>query len=59
MAQMAVYRLMQIHLNLDRIIILRLNTDEMQIEILLDEHIEQFKESMFSGLADGKYYIFN
>jgi hypothetical protein len=59
MAQMAVYRLMQIHLNLDRIIILRLNTDEMQIEILLDEHIEKAKESIFSGLADGKYYIFN
>jgi uncharacterized protein YheU (UPF0270 family) len=56
---MAVYRLMQIHLNLDRIIILRLNTDEMQIEILLDEHIEKAKESIFSGLADGKYYIFN
>jgi hypothetical protein len=36
---------------------LRLNTDEMQIEILLDEHIEKVKESMFSGLADGKYYI--
>jgi hypothetical protein len=43
--------------HLDRIIILRVNTDEMQVETLLDELVEDVKLQIFSTLKDEKYLI--